>query len=160
MYPSSPVNLADRGSVTPLPLISRDTFPNTLLGRGTTKDNMAQDITAGATHLTANGHLPFPPEVRNIIYGHIFAPPQDPDNLETVMFGNNFVNGQRCWLKLDGQHAHYSLQPPDLPPFNEEVLSLLLVSKQTYLETFHMFYETNEFGFCTIDLLTQFLRRI
>ena len=54
---------------------------------------------------------------------------------------------------------HPSHYPRTLNPHPLD-LSILLVSKQTYLEAFHILYSHNTFTFNTIDVLLKFLRQI
>lgn len=76
-------------------------------------------------------HLPFPPEIRDCIYKLVLA-------------------------------SDFEGNPDNDPPRGPDTscLALLLVSKQTYLEAFHIFYRYNNLVFSNGDLLEQFLRNI
>ena len=88
-----------------------------------------------------------PPEVRNRICELVLgAPYDDPSScLTDIGFPNQASSFD--W------HGTVQRVGPAL-------LSLLLVSKQIYTETFHIFYATNNLAFSSTDVLYRFLRRI
>ena len=99
-----------------------------------------------------------PPEIRNIIYKHVLGPPLDP----TICFTEpidprplNFGYDDRGARLMDG-----NIKESDcywqVWPFT---LDLLLVSKQIYRESFHIFYATHCFSFLDTDFLYHFLRK-
>ena len=83
-------------------------------------------------------HLPFPPEIRNKIYHYLLS----------------------CPSYLGPSHGAYGYCPRSdirAPRFN---LSILRVSKQTYLESWHVLFAVNIMGFPSTDALLAILQRI
>ena len=95
--------------------------------------------------------LPFPPEIRNLIYEYALtlskpsrrATQPKKSKASTSGLGNSHPD-----LKGAGQF-------PD-----SKGLSLLLVSKQTYIEAFAFYYKLNTLHLPNLKLLTLFLRNI
>lgn len=77
-------------------------------------------------------HLPFPPEIRNRIYRFLLAHERVPATM-----------------------LRWSIKPPGASP-----LAILQVSKQTYLEAFHIFYQDGCIHFNNVDELYNFLKNI
>ena len=82
-------------------------------------------------------HLPFLPEIRDRIYKHLLV------SESYLRMGEN--PGSSC---MDGESG------------KETDLSILLLSKQTYIEAFHIFYRFNQFYFKDTEILYRFLRKI
>ncbi|CAD6580319.1 MAG: hypothetical protein ASARMPRED_009432 [Alectoria sarmentosa] len=102
------------------------------------------------------------PEVRNRIYRFVLGPPQDPSICLTQILDN-------CPLRFDGSFRPKSVVPnprhkdPDWGVTHQvkpDDLSILLVSKQIYVEAFHVFYTTNCFSFTDTGLLYRFLKNV
>jgi len=91
-------------------------------------------------------HLPFPPEIRQRIYELVLAV-----NLEDSEPNSCYISFKT--LPSDGKTLR-DLRPTILD------LSLLLVSQQTYSETFETFYRINHFTFVSTDTLYTFLKNI
>ena len=95
--------------------------------------------------------LPFPPEIRNLIYKYALtlskrAPRARQPRSSKASTSELSISQPR--FKATGQF-------PDSKP-----LSLLLVSKQTYIEAFAFYYKLNTLHFSNLNLLTRFLRNI
>lgn len=85
--------------------------------------------------ITTRQTLPFPPEIRTMIYKHVLdASPRFPKG--------------------------YTRRPKQHFTSRFFDLSLLLVSKQTFLEAFHIFYRMNQLCFRNTHDLLRFLRHI
>ena len=83
-------------------------------------------------------HLPFPPEIRNKIYRYLLTCP--------CYLGPNYGDCRYC-------------PPSDIrPPLLD--LSILRVSKQTFLESWHVLYAVNTIGFSSTDALLAILQHI
>ena len=81
-------------------------------------------------------HLPFPPEIRNRIYKLLLSIPSSIVPSSRLLY-SPALGTPRCFD-----------------------LSILLVSKQTYLESFHILYANNTLAFDDTDELLVFLQRI
>ena len=95
--------------------------------------------------------LPFPPEVRNSIYEYALTLSKPARKAPQPRISK--ASTSELWF------SHPKFKPtghfPDSKP-----LSLLLVSKQTYIEAFAFYYKLNTLHFPKLDLLTLFLRNI
>ena len=106
-----------------------------------------------------------PPEIRNVIYRFVLQPPEDPSICLTQPF---------CTRRLEtpsmGADTVDAFDPHSVVgnEFRERImhwasprdLSILLVSKETYAEAFHVFYSTHCFYFQDTGLLYSFLKTI
>lgn len=110
-----------------------------------------------------------PPEIRNRIYCFILGPPQDPSICLTQILDNRPLRAQSGGVDFDNTFRTRSvvLNPKHKDPdwgVTHEVqphdLCILLASKQTYAEAFHVFYTTNCFSFTDTGLLYRFLKNI
>ncbi|KAG6997476.1 hypothetical protein G7Y79_00040g076410 [Physcia stellaris] len=103
-----------------------------------------------------NAHLPLPPELRPKIYTSILLLPYclKPNR---IPFTSKSRSGTQ-WPGPSTRHAsHYPLDNNYPDPLD---LSLLLVSKATYLESYRIFYGANALSFRNCATLLQFLRNI
>ena len=89
----------------------------------------------------ALGHLPLPLEIRNAIYTYVLTEYDDLSNPDPLA---NDATGQVA---------------KDCKP-NTSSLSLLLVSRQIFLEAYPIFYRVNTFTFGNIGSLQRFLKNI
>ena len=104
--------------------------------------------------------LPFPPEVRNLIYEHALTLARPARKARKARKAPKVpepriskASDSELWFSHPKFKAtgHF----PDSKPLN-----LLLASKQTYIEAFAFYYKQNTFHFPKPDLLTLFLRNI
>lgn len=110
------------------------------------------------------------PEIRNRIYRLVLGPPQDPSICLTEVVDDRPLRAQSGGgLDFDNTFRTKSVVPnpkhkdPDwgvTHQVNPDDLSILLVSKQTYVEAFHVFYSTNCFSFTDTGMLYRFLKNI
>lgn len=109
------------------------------------------------------------PEIRNRIYHFVLGPPQDPSICLTQVFDHRPLRAPSGGADFDNTFRTKSVVPnpkhkdPDWGIIHEvksNDLSILLVSKQTYLEAFHVFYTVNCFSFTDTGMLYRFLRNI
>ena len=109
-------------------------------------------------------------EIRNRVYHLVLGPPQDPstclaqvlDNRPLIAQSGGGVDLNNAFrtksVRLNCKHKDpnwgvtYEVKPHDL--------SILLVSKQIYVEAFHVFYTKNCFSFTDTGLLYRFLKNI
>ena len=107
-------------------------------------------------------------EIRNRVYHLVLGPPQDPsicltqvlDNRPLIAQSGGGVDLDKAFrptsVTLNRKHKDpnwgvtYKVKPHDL--------SILLVSKQIYVEAFHVFYTQNCFSFTNTGLLYRFLK--
>ena len=107
--------------------------------------------------------LPFPPEVRNLIYEHALtlSRPARKAARKGARKGARKAPEPRISKASDSElwfsHPMFKATGhfPDSKPLN-----LLLVSKQIYIEAFAFYYKLNTLHFPKLDLLTLFLRNI
>lgn len=109
------------------------------------------------------------PEIRNRIYRFVLGPPEDPSICLTQILDNRPLRAQSGGVDLDNTFRTNSVVPNpkhkdpnwgvthQVDPQN---LSILLVSKQIYVEAFHVFYSTNCLSFTDTGLLFRFLKNI
>ncbi len=109
------------------------------------------------------------PEIRNLIYHFVLGPPQDPSICLTHVFDDRPLRAPSGGVDFDNTFRTTKVQPnskhkdPNWGITHEvkpDDLSILLVSKQTYVEAFHVFYATNCFCFTDTGLLYRFLKNI
>ena len=109
------------------------------------------------------------PEIRNRIYHSVLGPPQDPSICLTQVLDNHPLRAPSGGVDLDNTFRIRKVmrnpehKDPEWGVIHEvkpDDLSILLVSKQTYVEAFHVFYTTNCFSFTDTGLLYRFLKRI
>ena len=95
--------------------------------------------------------LPFPPEVRNLIYKYALTLSKPARRAPEPKISK--ASTSELWFSHPKFKAagHF----PDSKP-----LSLLLVSRQTYIEAFAFYYKINTLHFPKLDLLIRFLRNI
>ncbi len=110
------------------------------------------------------------PEIRNRIYYLVLGPPKDPSIcLTQVLFDDRPLrvpNGgvdlettfRTTSVKINPRHKNRKWGV--VHEAKPNVLSILLVSKQIYVEAFHVFYTTNCFSFTDTGLLYRFLKNI
>lgn len=110
-----------------------------------------------------------PAETRNRIYQLVLGPPKDPSTCLTQIVDDSPIRAPNG--RIDTGHTfrvksmmhNLKYQDPkwgishDVKP---QDLSILLVSKQTYLESFHVFYATNCLSFTNTGMLYRFLKNI
>ena len=103
-------------------------------------------------------HLPLPPEIRNQIYKLVL---QIPNCFKTRAAPNSSI------IVKHPRTGGFLLRPPRLYGYpldrklkNPIDLSLLLVSKTTFLEAWHIFYRINTLYFADTGTLLHFLRNI
>ena len=102
--------------------------------------------------------LPFPPEVRNLIYEYALTlskPARKPRKGARKAPEPRISKASTSELWFSHPNFKPTGHYPDSKP-----LSLLLVSKQTYVEAFAFYYKLNTLHFPKLDLLTLFLRNI
>ena len=100
-------------------------------------------------------HLPFPPEIRQRIYKYAL---QLPGCFKEPLYYDALPTSRsRSLWPIKRQAFHYPLHAGAPSPFD---LSLLLVSKQTFLEAYHVFYRFNTIFFASTDALLEFLQGI
>ena len=100
-------------------------------------------------------HLPLPPEIRQRIYRYALQLPHCfKERMCHVSISSS--KSRKLWPK-EQWALHYPLEYGESSPFD---LSLLLVSKQTFLEAFHVFYRFNTIYFNNTETLLQFLQNI
>ena len=85
--------------------------------------------------------LPFPPEIRHLIYSLVL----------------DVSNDKPLEIKLPGR---LTISPTNSPASIGSDLSILLVSKQTYMDAYHVFYRINRFHFESTTVLFNFLHGI
>lgn len=109
------------------------------------------------------------PEIRNRIYRLVLGPPQDPSICLTQVLDNRPLRAPSGSVDLDNTFRTKSVMPNPkhkdpqwgvIHQVKSNDLSILLVSKQTYFEAFHVFYSTNCFSFTDTGLLYRFLKNI
>jgi hypothetical protein len=102
-------------------------------------------------------HLPFPPEIRQRIYKYALQLPgcfKEPE----YRYATPKPRSRTLWPVMVKQRSfHYPIATGAPSPFD---LSLLLVSKQTFLEAYHVFYRFNPIFFTSTDALLEFLQGI
>lgn len=108
-------------------------------------------------------------ETRNRIYHLILGPPQDPSICLTQVLDTRPSSAQSGGVNLDWSFRTKSVKTnskhkdPDWGVTHEVKpcdLSVLVVSKQIYVEAFHVFYTSNCFSFTDTGLLYRFLKNI
>ena len=108
-------------------------------------------------------------ETRNRIYQFVLGPPQDPSICLTQVLDTRPPSAQSGGVDFDGSFRTKSVrinckhQDPDWGVTHEVKpcdLSILTVSKQIYVEAFHVFYTSNCFSFTDTGLLYRFLKNI
>ena len=110
------------------------------------------------------------PEIRNRIYRLVLGPPQDPSMCLTQVYdddplrapsggGIDFHNTFRTNSVVPNPE-HKDLECSVTHQVHPHDLSILLVSKNTYVEAFHVFYSTNCFSFTDTGMLYRFLKNI
>lgn len=108
-------------------------------------------------------------EIRNQIYQLVLGPPEDPSTCLTQLLDNSPLRASNG--RIDTGHTFrvkntvYNLKHQDSKGgighnVRPQDLSILLVSKQTYLESVHVFYSTNCLSFTNTGLLYRFLKNI
>ena len=100
-------------------------------------------------------HLPFPPEIRQRIYKYALHLPTC--FKEPVYHYATPTSRSRTLWPVKRRSYNYPLDAGEPSPFD---LSLLLVSKQTFLEAYHVFYRFNTIFFANTDALLEFLQGI
>ena len=109
------------------------------------------------------------PEIRNRIYHIVLRPPQDPSICLTQILDDRPLRAPSGGIDFDNTFRTKSVVPnrkhkdPDwgiIHQVSPQDLSILLVSKQIYVEAFHVFYATNCFSFTDTGLLYRFLKTI
>ena len=109
------------------------------------------------------------PEIRNRIYHFVLGPPQDPSICLTEVLDDRPLRAPSGGTDFDNTFRTKSVVPnpkhkdPDwgvIHVVGSNDLSILLVSKQIYVEAFHVFYTTNCFSFTDTGLLYRFLKNI
>ena len=108
-------------------------------------------------------------ETRNRIYHFILGPPQDPSICLTQVLDTRPPSAQSGGVDFDRSFRTKSVKinckhkDPDWGVIHEVKpcdLSILMVSKQIYVEAFHVFYTSNCFSFTDTGLLYRFLKNI
>ena len=108
-------------------------------------------------------------EIRNRIYHFILGPPQDPSICLTQVLDTRPPNAQSGGVDFDRSFRtqsvkmNYKHRDPDWGVTHEVKpcdLFILTVSKQVYVEAFHVFYTSNCFSFTDTALLYRFLKNI
>lgn len=109
------------------------------------------------------------PEIRDRIYHFVLGPPEDPSICLTQILDDRPLRAPNG--RVDFEHTFRVksiVQNPDhqdpqwgvIHHVKPHDLSILLVSKQTYVESFHVFYTTNCLSFTNTGLLYRFLKNI
>jgi hypothetical protein len=121
----------------------------------------ATPITAQPAHV----HLPFSPEIRDRIYKFVLIMEYNPKYAlddddcmpgpRRVSFAEEPSKGRSKKSPHDDKYFWSRVKGPDKRP-----LSLLLVSKQTYREAYHIFYRHNNLQFLNVCYLWKFLKNI
>ena len=108
-------------------------------------------------------------EIRNRIYHFVLGPPQDPSICLTQIIDCHPFSASNDESDIEATFHTKSvkLNPKHKDPawgvthdVKSHDLSILLVSKQIYMEAFHVFYTTNCFSFTDTGLLYRFLKNI
>lgn len=124
---------------------------------------MARPPAIPITAQPAHAHLPFPPEIRDRIYQFVLILEHNP---KYALDSDDCIPGprqvsfaeqplKRTPKKYDDKFFWSRVKGPDKRP-----LSLLLVSKQTYCEAYHIFYRDNNLQFLNVCYLWRFLKNI
>ena len=87
-------------------------------------------------------HLPLPPEIRTLIYTYVLT--EDTESSK--------------WIR--SSIASNEKKQIDVWRPNTSCLSLLLVSRQTFLEAYPIYYRVNVFCFANVNILHRFLKNI
>lgn len=96
--------------------------------------------------------IPFPPEVRNCIYGYVFSNPLQRSILRREMV--TYDNGYRCGTRPKKRVYRIHNTGPD-----PSQLEFLLTSRAIYMEACQFWYH-NELHFPSLKLLARFLEHI
>ena len=108
-------------------------------------------------------------EIRDRIYHFVLGPPQDPLICLTQVLDTRPPSAQSGGIDFDMSFRTKSVKlnckhkDPDWGVIHEVKpcdLSILMVSKQIYVEAFHVFYTSNCFSFTDTGLLYRFLKNI
>lgn len=108
-------------------------------------------------------------EIRNRVYHILLGPPQDPSICLTQVLDHRPLEGQNGGVNLDPKFRTKSVklnrkhEDPNWGVVHQvgpQHLSILLVSKQIYVEAFHVFYTKNCLSFTDTGLLYRFLKNI
>ena len=108
-------------------------------------------------------------EIRNRIYHFVLGPPHDPSICLTQMLDYRPLRATNGGVDIETTFRTKSvtLNPEHKDPtwgvthdVKSHDLSILLVSKQIYMEAFHVFYTTNCFSFTDTGLFYRFLKNI
>lgn len=130
---------------------------------------VAEDSSSAAEPVEVFRFLDLAPEIRNRIYHFILGPPQDPSICLTQVLDNSPLRAPSGGVDFDNSFRIRKVEPnrkhkdPDAGVTHEVKpgdLSILLASKRTYEEAFHVFYSTNCFSFTDTGLLYRFLKKI
>ena len=109
------------------------------------------------------------PEIRDRIYHFVLGPPEDPSICLTQVLDDRPLRAPNGRVDLNKAFRVKSVvqnsehKDPDWGVIHQvkpDDLSILLVSKQTYIESFHVFYTTNCLYFTDTALLYRFLKNI
>ena len=109
------------------------------------------------------------PEIRDRIYHFVLGPPEDQSICLTQILDDHPLRAPNGGVDFEHTFRVKSIvQNPEhkdpewgvMHPVKPRVLSILLVSKQTYVESFHVFYTTNCLSFTNTGLLYRFLKNI
>lgn len=106
------------------------------------KSTMFSELALPRTPRPMTVHLPLPPEIRNLIYTYVLT-----ENTEASK-----------WIKssiASNENEHIDVWRP-----STSCLSLLLVSRQTFLEAYPIYYRVNIFCFANFNILHRFLKNI
>lgn len=139
------------------------------------------NVTANVTVVDAESSLPdaepvkvfrfsdLAPELRDRIYHFVLGPPEDPSICLTQLLEDPPLRAPNGGVDLEHAFRVKSIvqNPKHKDPewgvvhhVKPSLLSILLVSKQTYVESFHIFYTTNCLSFTNTGLLYRFLKNI
>ncbi|MCJ1460151.1 hypothetical protein MMC28_010530 [Mycoblastus sanguinarius] len=104
------------------------------------------------------GCIALPPEIRDRIYRYLLGPPGTP--IAHRIVPKFFYKPVDNLYWIESRSFEEEAKFPDYCQFEPSCLSILLVSKQTYAEAFHLFYCANLFEFQDTADLFRFLKII
>ena len=104
------------------------------------KSTMSSKVALPRTSRPAHRHLPLPPKIRNLIYTYVLR--------ENTKSSNWILRSHANQKRIDAWRP------------STKCLSLLLISRQTFLEAYPIYYRINLFCFESVDILHEFLKNV
>ena len=106
------------------------------------KRTMSSEVAISTTQRPMTAQLPLPPEIRNLIY--------------IYMLTGNTDSSQGFRSSIAGNEKEQT----DVCRPSTSRLSILLVSRETFLEAYPIYYRVNLFYFPNVNILRRFLKNI